>query len=370
MNDNNSLPYAVMPPEWDERFDATLISWPHAATDWNYMLQEVDRCYCFMLEALLRARQTVVIVTPEPERVRGVIDAFMAELGEDNAPRHPGGFDALAERVLMARCDTNDTWIRDYGPLAMQEPDKDTLTAVSWKFNGWGLKFAADKDNLVTLQLYKSKLLCADIIARKNYVLEGGSVESDGEGTILTTESCMLSINRNGFYKRAEVEKALANGMGAQRVLWLTRGALEGDDTDGHIDTLARFAPGNVIFYVKSYNAEDPHTAELDAMEQELRSFISPAGTPYSLLALPLPDPVYDENGERLPATYANFLITPRAVIMPVYNQPRNDSMARQMLSVAFADREIITVDCSALIRQHGSLHCATMQIPRSWLPL
>lgn len=342
----------MMPAEWDSRFDATLIAWPHGETDWAAMLDEVDQCYVALTAALLKAGQTVVIATPEPERVEALLPAC--------APR---------EKILIARCSTNDTWTRDYGPLTIEETDG-ALSAVAYKFNGWGLKFPSDKDNLALLSLVSSKALATPVALRKRYVLEGGSIESDGRGTILTTSECMLSVNRNGFITKEEVERELAAGLGARRVLWLDHGALDGDDTDSHIDTLARLAPHDTILYVKSYDLDDPHTPSLDRMEAQLKEMRTIDGKPYNLIGLPLPAPIHDPDGERLPATYANFLITPRAVLMPVYGQPRNDEMAAQMLSIAFPGHEILTVDCRPLIRQHGSLHCATMQIPATWLPI
>ena len=203
-------------------------------------------------------------------------------------------------------------------------------------------------------------------------VLEGGSVETDGKGTVLTTSECLLSDNRNNFKSKSEAEAMLARCLGAERVMWLDHGALEGDDTDSHVDTLARLASDDTIIYVKCYREDDSHYLDLQLMEKQLKELRTPAGQPYNLVGLPLPDPCYDpDDGHRLPATYANFLITPHAVIMPVYGQERNDMMARQMLESVFAPgREVITVDCRALIRQHGSLHCATMQIPRRFVPL
>ena len=343
----------IMLAEWDVRFDATLIAWPHRDTDWAERLAEVDMCYKDLTVSLIKAGQKVVISTPEPDRVR----EKLADVRE-------------IDKVLIIACQTNDTWTRDYGPLTVSSGDTDELSAVSYKFNGWGLKFPSDRDNLAFLNLVATKGIVTPVSVRKRYVLEGGAIETDGCGTILTTSECMLSINRNGFITKEAVEKELAAGLGARRVLWLDHGALAGDDTDSHIDTLARLAPDDTILYVKSYDPADSHTPDLERMEEQLKQFVTPEGNPYNLIGLPLPSPEYDDEGERLPATYANFLITPRAVVMPVYRQPRNDDMAARMLAIAFPGHEIITVDCLELIRQHGSLHCATMQIPSTWLAI
>lgn len=338
--------------EWDSRMTATLIAWPHSATDWAPMLPEIDQCYVELADALLHAGQKIVIVTPEPSRIGQLLKSYDRN------------------NILLVHCETNDTWTRDYGPVTVEHPPETQLRATFFGFNGWGLKFAADKDNLVGLKLKAQKVIDCQAFDRKSYVLEGGSIESDGKGTMLTTSQCMLSINRNGIVSKEDVERELRRSLGARRVLWINHGALEGDDTDSHVDTLARFAPDDTILYVKSYRSEDPHTRELELMEQELKQMRTAQGKAYNLIGLPLPDPIFDEEGERLPATYANFLITPHAVLMPTYAQPRNDEMARQMLQIAFPGHEILTVDCRPLIRQHGSLHCATMQLPSTWLPV
>ena len=314
------------------------------------MLAEVQECFINIAREIAK-RELLLIVTPEPEEVKKQIAATVN-----------------MNNVRFLECATNDTWARDHGAITMI--DTGTPSLLDFTFNGWGLKFAADKDNLVGLKLKARKVIDCPAFDRKGYVLEGGSIESDGAGTILTTSECMLSVNRNGIVSKEFVEKELRRSLGAERVLWLDHGALAGDDTDSHIDTLARFAPHDTILYVKSYRPDDPHTPSLEAMERQLTGLRTADGTPYNLIGLPLPDPIFDGDGERLPATYANFLITPRAVLMPVYGQPQNDDMARRMLQIAFPEHEILTVDCRPLIRQHGSLHCATMQFPSGWLPL
>lgn len=343
-----------LPAEWED-YDDVMIAWPHARTDWADMLEEVTRCYISMTEAIVNASGLrAVIVTPEPDTVR----ALTAHLP--------------ADRLLIVEMPTNDTWTRDYGPLTVKVSagaDTQESTAVcDFKFNGWGLKFAADLDNMVNLRMYDKGVLTSAYLPRLGFVLEGGAVETDGEGLMLTTAACQYSLNRNGIMNADRLRRCMKEYLGMHTVHVLHHGHLEGDDTDSHIDTLARLAPGNTILYVKSYNPADSHTAGLDLMEQELRGLRTPSGEPYNLIALPLPDPIYDEDGERLPATYANFLITPRTVIMPVYGQAQNDLLAEQMLRIAFEGREIVRVDCRALIKQHGSLHCATMQLPEGTL--
>ncbi len=337
--------------EYDACFGAVMISWPHEGTDWAPMLVEARKCYMELARAILQAGCTLVVITPDASATR----AELRPLPSRN--------------IVVVEVPTNDTWVRDYGMLTLRL--EDTPIAADFQFNGWGLKFAANLDNCVTTRLFDRlpNIVKADFRAT---VLEGGSVETDGNGTILTTSECLLSANRNNFHSKAEAEAMLSRCLGAERVLWLDNGALQGDDTDSHVDTLARFASDDTIVYVKCYRDDDTHYLGLHLMEEELREFRTTSGQPYNLVGLPLPDPCYDpEDGHRLPATYANFLITPRAVIMPTYGQERNDRMARMMLESVFApEREVISVDCRALIRQHGSLHCATMQVPRAFVPL
>ncbi|MDE5974958.1 MAG: agmatine deiminase family protein, partial [Muribaculaceae bacterium] len=250
-----------------------------------------------------------------------------------------------------------------YGPISIIKDDR--TRALDFGFNGWGLKFASDKDNLVNLNLSTAGIYKEQCYRNeRDYILEGGSVETDGEGTVLTTTRCLCSPNRNGGLSKSEVEKQLQQRLGASHVLFLDYGALEGDDTDSHIDTLARIAPDNTILFTGCRNEEDSQFEELLKMRAQLTLFKNAEGEPFNLIELPLPDPIYDENGDRLPATYANYLITNKVVFVPTYAQPQKDLLAMQTIKVAFPEHRIVGINCNTLIKQHGSLHCATMQIP------
>ncbi|MDE5940930.1 MAG: agmatine deiminase family protein [Muribaculaceae bacterium] len=333
-----------VPAEW-EAYDAVMIAWPHSGTDWAEMLQEVEACYEALAEAIVtRSGLRLLVVTPEPEHVRERLK---------NLPQ---------EKLVVFEAPTNDTWTRDYGPIQIEDDGENGV--ADFQFNGWGLKFAANLDNMVNLRMLNAGLLTRNYKPNLGFVFEGGAMESDGEGTMLTTSECLLALNRNGVVTKEQLADYFGRSLGMKRVLFLDHGHLAGDDTDSHVDTLARLAPGNTILYVKSYREDDAHTLELRLMEEELKNLRTASGERYNLVGLPLPDAVYDEeSGERLPATYANFLITPRTVLMPTYRQPDNDRMAEMMLQAVFPDREIVGVDCVALIKQHGSLHCATMQL-------
>lgn len=338
-----------LPAEWEAQ-DAVMIAWPHAATDWASILDEVTECYINIARAVRKSAR-LVVVAPDVEAVK----PFLADI------------DTAEDPIIYCRIPTNDTWARDFGPITVEAGG--SMVPLDFTFNGWGLKFAADRDNLITSRMGAMKLFAMPVEGRRAMVLEGGSVESDGSGTILTTSECLLSPNRNPWMSRAEIEAALLEAFGGRQVLWLDHGHLEGDDTDSHIDTLARLAPHDTILYVSAPDdPADPHYDDLKAMERQLREFTTPAGNPYNLIALPMADAVYDEDGSRLPATYANFLITNGAILMPSYGSPRKDRLAAQMMSIAFPDREVRQVDCRALVRQHGSLHCVTMQLPAGTL--
>lgn len=339
----------IFTAEW-QTDAAVLLAWPHENTDWVDTLAEITACYTALVEAISRFHP-VVIVAPD-------IEAPKLSLSH------------LSDRqIYFCQVETNDTWTRDYGPLTVENVDGG-YKILDFAFNGWGLKFAACNDNLVTGKLHRASVLRADYENHLGFVLEGGSVDSDGNGTLLTTAECLLSPNRNGDLNRKEIENYLEASLGVNRVLWIEHGVLAGDDTDSHVDTLARMAPDDTIVYVSCMNPGDSHFKQLQLMEEDIKQFKTSDGMPYNLVALPLPDPIYGEDGERLPATYANYLVTDRALFLPVYGQPANDLLAHQIMKVVFPDREIVDIDCRALIVQHGSLHCATMQFPKTILPI
>lgn len=335
-----------LPAEWYPQSGIQL-TWPHAETDWAHMLKEVEACFINLAREIAQ-RTLLLIVTPHPEEVKRQIE------GKVN----------LAN-VRFLSCPTNDTWARDHGAITMMNSKSPTL--LDFKFNGWGLKFASNYDNLITRAAVEAGMLHGTYANCLNFVLEGGSLESDGMGTLLTTSECLLSPNRNGQMNRSDIELYLKKIFKLHQVLWLDHGYLSGDDTDSHIDTLARFCSPEIIAYVKCEDPTDEHYEALAAMEQQLQSFRTLSDQPYRLLALPMVDPI-EFDGERLPATYANFLIMDTAVLYPTYGQPDNDRQAKEVLQTAFPHLDIVGVDCTALIKQHGSLHCVTMQYPQGVL--
>lgn len=333
-----------LPAEWQAQSGVQL-TWPHEATDWNYMLREVEECFARIAGEIAK-RELLLIVSPNPGNVKKQL---------------AGRVDMKNVRFLP--CPTNDTWARDHGGITVIDDGKPVV--LDFFFNGWGLKFAANHDNRITGIAAKNNVFAARHESHLDFVLEGGSIESDGAGTLLTTSACLLSANRNDHLGREQVEDYLKATFGAERILWLEHGYLAGDDTDSHIDTLARFCSPGAIAYVRCTDPQDEHYHELKRMEEQLKTFLTPEGKPYKLFPLPMADEVVAD-GERLPATYANFLIINGAVLYPTYGRPANDLEAKEVLALAFPGREIIGIDCLPLIRQHGSLHCVTMQYPEN----
>lgn len=334
----------ILPAEWYSQ-SAVQLTWPHNETDWAPMLEEVTPCFVAIAKEVVK-REKLLIVCPNKEYV-------LSQLGNIDT-----------RQIIFREMETNDTWARDHGGITVFEDGHPVV--YDFVFNGWGMKFTANHDNLITRRLFISETFAPEIevINMQPFVLEGGSIESDGQGTLLTTVECLSAVNRNEYLNQEQLEYHLKDFFGATRILWLENGYLAGDDTDSHIDTLARFCDPNTIAYVQCNDENDEHYAELQAMEEELKAFRTLDGKPYHLIPLPMADEVIHE-GERLPATYANFLIINGAVLLPFY-QSEKDEIARKALQKAFPDREIIGIDCRPLIKQHGSLHCVTMQYPES----
>lgn len=331
----------ILPAEWYPQSFVQL-TWPHINSDWHDDIKEVTECFVRLATEIIK-HEKVLIVCPNAEDVKNQLN-----------------FDTY-ENVYFVEMQTNDTWARDHGMITTFEGSE--IIVNDFVFNGWGMKFAANYDNKISNQLYKEGVFSnAEYVNRFPFVLEGGSIESDGMGTILTTENCLLSKNRNEYLSKSEIEDRMYDYFGVSRVLWLKHGYLAGDDTDSHIDTLARFCNVNTIAYVSCNDKNDEHYDELKAMEKELQEFRNEKGEPYQLVALPMAEPVFNGD-ERLPATYANFLICNNAVLVPTYDCPQ-DEEALNVIKTCFPDREVVGVDCQVLIKQHGSLHCVTMQYP------
>lgn len=340
-----------LPPEWAPQ-SAVQLTWPHAGSDWAPILAEVEPVFVAIAAAITGFQRLIVACHDESVR-RHVTGLFQAA-------RIP------AQRAHLHIAPANDTWARDHGPITVLCQNEATL--LDFEFNGWGGKYAHDLDNRITCALHAQGAFGTTPLERVPLILEGGSIEVDGQGTLLTTERCLLSATRNPNLSRDQIEKQLAELLGITRFLWLKNGYLAGDDTDSHIDTLARLCDADTIAYVACDDVADEHYVELKAMQAELQAFRSAAGQPYRLVPLPWPSAKLDPDGARLPATYANFLIINNAVLVPTYRD-NADNAALEILQTCFPRRRIIGIDCLPLILQHGSLHCVTMQLPAAILP-
>jgi agmatine/peptidylarginine deiminase len=373
-----------MPAEWEPQ-SMVQLTWPHKDTDWAPMLGEITDTYLQMAREIAKREPLLIVVPSRNDLPREVLEM---------------------ENTTVFECPTNDTWARDHGFLTIVRSERAGVTAkrlsetsakrlstrsnlfacqskngaqeergneerlrsqelvlLDFQFNGWGDKFPADLDNAINRRLYDEGRVQGEYVDQLDFVLEGGSIESDGRGTIFTTTGCLMAPHRNQPMTQQQIEERLKQVLGAERIVWIDHGQLTGDDTDGHIDTLVRICPDDTLLYMGCDDPQDEQYEELHLMEQQLRSLRTLDGRPYRLLKLPMPAAIYDD-GDRLPATYANFLVINGAVLCPTYGQPDLDAEALRLIGEAFPGRDIVGIDCRPIIRQHGSLHCCTMQFP------
>ncbi|MFA5455531.1 MAG: agmatine deiminase family protein [Sulfurimonas sp.] len=313
----------------------TQIIFPHAKSDWALYLEEAQNTFINIINAITKYQECLVVC----DNVENVKSRFTQN-----------------ENLYFVEYETNDTWARDCSALCIEESN--TVKLLDFTFTGWGGKFEASKDNEMSSTIKR----CYDKELKKvDLILEGGAIESNGVDTILTTSECMLNKNRNASLNKEQMSKKLQSEFGMSRILYLTHGYLAGDDTDSHVDTLARFIDENSIMYVKCEDESDEHYKELKLMKDELMAFSNEYG--YRLIALPMSDACYFE-GERLPATYANFLFVNGAVLVPTYGV-KQDVEALKIFRETFPTKDIIGIDCFSLIKQHGSLHCVTMNFAK-----
>lgn len=338
-----------LPPEWAPQ-NAVLLAWPQPDGDFGPWLPEVESNYCALAREISCRQRLIIACQNTTHRLH--IESLVSGQAD-------------MTRVTFVILPYNDCWVRDTAPITVLKDGQPLL--LDFQFNGWGGKYDCSLDVCLAQNLIKTGLFADPAQAAIAMVLEGGSIEVDGQGSLLTTKRCLLNPNRNPSLTREQIEATLRQCFGVERLLWLDFGHVAGDDTDAHVDTLARFCNPDTIAYTACDDPSDPQYDELEQMRRQLAGFTTLDGRPYRLVALPIPKPIYAENGQRLPAGYANFLIINGAVLVPVYNGPA-DAVAVQRLAECFPERSIVPINCLPLIRQYGSLHCATMQFPAALL--
>jgi len=336
-----------LPAEWEPQA-AILLAWPHSQTDWNEHLEEVENTYLHLIEAITRFELVMLFVAND--KVQAHAEHLLKSAG---IPSH---------KVQMIYAEYDDTWLRDSGPITLVS--KDSFRLNDFHFTGWGGKFSASHDDLLVECLYNQGIFQHAEHRRIDWALEGGAIESDGSGTILTTWQCLHQ--RHPQYSRDDFTHFLREHLNADQVLILNHGYLQGDDTDAHIDTLSRFAPNDTIVFQTCDNPDDEHYAELQRMAEEISKLRTNKGKNYRLYPLPWPRPIYYQN-RRLAASYANYLVINNAVLVPAYDDPADEKAVAVMKQI-YPEREIISIPCRPLIWQNGSLHCLTMQLPKGIL--
>ncbi|WP_411887221.1 agmatine/peptidylarginine deiminase [Hydrocarboniphaga effusa] len=339
------MPRNFLPPEWAPQ-SAVMLTWPRADGDFARHFEAVEANFVAIAVAISQHQEVHINYGLDPANLRERLI---------QAGAHPA-------RLRVYRVESDDVWARDHGPITVIRDGR--LVHLDFTFNGWGNKFSAERDNQLTRKLAGLGAWSAPV-ETVDFVLEGGGIEVDGCGALLTTERCLLAPTRNPQLTREGIEAVLKREFGIERVLWLKHGDLLGDDTDGHVDTIARFCDAHTIAYQGCSDPSDAHYEDLKGLAEELAALRTRDGSPYDLVELPLPAPIYDEDGQRLPAGYANFLIMNNVVLVPIYDDA-NDEPALSKLREVFEDRQVIGIDCRALILQYGGLHCVTMQIPQA----
>jgi len=340
----------TLPAEWYPQ-SGVMLTWPHKKTDFASELSRVEVVFCMLASIISQYEQVIICSSDEQHSLH--IQHLLTQAN------------CMLENVSLYEVNSDDSWARDHGPLTIIDNNQATL--LDFKFNGWGNKYPHQQDDSINAALASQGAFKA-ALKSLGLILEGGSIDSNGKGTLLTTSPCLLSVSRNPTLSKSEIESQLKDVLGITTIHWLDYGLLIGDDTDNHIDMLARFVNTDTICHMVCDNNEDPHALWMRQLKNELQALRQTNGEPYNLVELPFPRAIYNDDGERLPASYCNFLIINKAVLLPIYDCPQ-DEQAIKVISDCFPDRVVFPIDCRSLIEQHGSLHCITMQLPIGALP-
>jgi agmatine deiminase len=333
-----------MPAEWEPQV-AVWLSWPHKRASWPGFFRPIPCKFAEIVATISRFEEVRInIAKPLQKRAWSLINKAKADLARVTLYDHP----------------TNDAWCRDHGPIFVKNDKTGEVALTDWDYNAWGDKYPPyDLDNKIPPSIAKALGLRR---FEKKMVLEGGSIDVNGEGLLLTTEACLLHKNRNPSLTREQIEQNLRDYLGVHTVLWLGDGII-GDDTDGHIDDLSRFFRADGIVTVVESNKRDKNFPILQENLERLHSLRTPQGKKFKIVELPMPKPSFCE-GQPLPASYANFLIVNGAVLMPAFRQPKKDAEAADVLAGCFPGREIVPIDCLDLVWGLGTLHCISQQQP------
>ncbi|MGB5396711.1 MAG: agmatine deiminase family protein, partial [Gammaproteobacteria bacterium] len=333
-----------LPAEWEPQ-DALMLAWPHRANGWKGDMAAVDTVFVELIHAAAQYQRVLLVCTDEALRDHAI--ALLQQAGVN------------MQNCLPRLAATNDVWMRDAGPIGVIEGGKHKL--LDFRFNAWGGKYSSSDDDQINRRLAEQDVFACELQSIP-LILEGGSIESNGKGSLLTTQSCLLTTTRNACYDQGRIEDLLKQFLGVDNVHWISHGHIEGDDTDGHVDTLARFCPNDVIAYASCTDPDDVNYAELAAMEKELQALRQPNGDAYGLVAFTLPAPKFGLSGQRLACTYVNFMIINGAILCPLYDDPM-DKVAITQLQTLFPQYEIIGINALPVVEQCGSFHCLCMQL-------
>ena len=333
-----------MPAEWEPQA-AIWLSWPHKRASWPGHFRPIPYKFAEIVATISRFQDVRInAALPLQRRAKALVAKAGADLNRVTFYNHP----------------TNDAWCRDHGPIFVKNDRTGEVALTDWDYNAWGDKYPPyQHDNQIPPRIARALGLRRFV---KKMVLEGGSIDVNGRGLLLTTEACLLHPNRNPKLNRSQIEQALRDMLGVHTILWLGDGIV-GDDTDGHIDDLSRFYRDDGIVTVVETNRRDKNHRILQENLERLRSLRTPEGKRFKLVELPMPKPSFCD-GQQLPASYANFLIINGAVLMPAFRQPKKDAEAAEVLGACFPGRQIIPIDCLELVWGLGTLHCISQQQP------
>ena len=338
-------------PEWHPQ-DAIVLVWPHRYSDWASRLEDVERCY-LALTKVVAATQLVLIVYFDHQHKEYILDQCI-EFGCDR------------NSLRFLQIETNDTWVRDFGPVFLLGNHR--FSYLDFEFNAWGEQYAHRLDNLFTETLYKAMDSNACHYTRFPLVLEGGNLDFNENATVLTNLKCITRNNTGAQLKSADVIGQLKQSLAAKKVLGIEVAALAGDDTGGHIDTLARFIRDDTIVHAATDNPHDPNFECLAELQSQLSHLVTRKHQPYKLVPLLMPkQTIYNSEGNILPASYTNFFFTNKIIVVPLYNDD-HDAAALATIQRLRPDRNVVGIDATELLKEFGSLHCATLHLPADTL--